>query len=63
MFKYRELFPDELPKGLPPIRSIEHRIDLVTSAEPVNGAIDRMSDHELEELKRQLGVLLDHGFM
>ena len=63
VLKYRELFPDELPKGLPPIRSIEHRIDLVTGAEPVNGAIYRMSDHELKELKRQLEDLLDHGFI
>ena len=63
VLKYKELFPDDLPKGLPPIRSIDHRIDLVTGAEPVNGAIYRMSDHELKELKKQLEDLLNHGFI
>ena len=48
--------------GLPPSRSFEHRIDLVTGAEPVDGSIYRMSDHEFKELKKQLEDLLDHGF-
>jgi len=27
--EFKGVFPDELPKGLPPIRGIEHQIDLV----------------------------------
>ena len=39
-FKCR--FPEELPKVLPPKRHIEHRIDLVTGAQPVSQPIYRM---------------------
>ncbi|XP_048630520.1 uncharacterized protein LOC106373165 [Brassica napus] len=30
--KYSDVFPDENPKGLPPVRGIEHQIDLVPGA-------------------------------
>jgi len=30
------VFPDELPKGLPPIRGIEHQIDFVPGASLLN---------------------------
>jgi len=28
--EFKDVFPDELPKGLPPIRGIKHQIDLVS---------------------------------
>ena len=30
--EYEDVFPDETPHGLPPIRGIEHKIDFVPSA-------------------------------
>ena len=61
--EYKTLFPNELPKELPPRRTIEHRIDLIPGAQPTNHSIYRMSDHELKELKKQLDDLLAHGFI
>ena len=47
--KYKVIFPDELPKCLPPTRDIEHRIDLIDGAQPPQSTIYRMSEHELIE--------------
>jgi hypothetical protein len=30
--EFQDVFPDELPHGLTPLRSIEHRIDLISGA-------------------------------
>ena len=61
--KYKVTFPDELPKCLPPIREIEHRIDLIDGAQPPQSTIYRMSEHELIELKKQINSLLENGFI
>ena len=61
--RFEAIFPEELPKKLPPKRKIEHRIDLVPGAQPVAQTIYRMSDHELKELKRQIDDLIHHGFI
>ena len=30
--EFKDVFPDNIPSGLPPIRGIEHKIDFVPSA-------------------------------
>ena len=30
--EFKDVFPEEVPLGLPPIRGIEHQIDLIPSA-------------------------------
>src|SRR5260370_3051601 len=58
---YSDVFPDELPPGLPPERDVDHRIDIVPGSEPPVRAPYRMSIPELDELKKQLTELIDKG--
>ncbi|GKD91170.1 putative reverse transcriptase domain-containing protein [Tanacetum coccineum] len=55
-------FPDDL-FGLPPIREIEFRIELVPEATPVAKSPYRFTPSELEELSGQLKELQDKGFI
>jgi hypothetical protein len=61
--EYQVVFPDELPKGLPPKRSIDFEIELIPGAVPPCRAPYRLSLEEREELKKQLDDLLDKGFI
>jgi hypothetical protein len=54
---------DELPNSLPPIRSINHHIDLIPGASLLNKATYRLTPQENEEVKRQVQDLLDKGLV
>ena len=41
--EFSDIFPKELPAGLPPQRQLDHRIELVPGAEPPHRAPYRMS--------------------
>ncbi|GJS28371.1 putative reverse transcriptase domain-containing protein [Tanacetum coccineum] len=58
----KEVFPEDLP-GLPPVRQVEFRIDLVPGAAPVARAPYRLARSEMEELVTQLQELFDKGFI
>ena len=60
---YADVFPDDLPKALPPHRHVDHRIELEAGAQPQMRATYRMSPKELDELKKQLQELGEHGFI
>jgi hypothetical protein len=55
--KYKDVFPDDLPKELPPKRSSDFKILLKEGSKPVTKAPYRMSSVELAELKKQLDDL------
>ncbi|GJV10096.1 putative reverse transcriptase domain-containing protein [Tanacetum coccineum] len=57
-----KVFPDDL-SGLPPIREIEFRIDLIPRATPVEKSPYHLAPSELEELSGQLKELQDKGFI
>ena len=61
--KYRDVFPKELPPGLPPQREIDHKIDLIPGSSPPSRPTYRMSAVELTELKQQLEELIKSGFI
>ena len=60
---YVDVFPAELPPGLPPIRGIEHQIDLIPGAQLPNRAPYRTNPEETKEIQRQVQALLDKGYI
>jgi hypothetical protein len=61
--EYKDVFPNDLPSGLPPKRDIDHRIDLVPGQAPPSRPTYRMSQPEMDELKKQLTDLMDKGYV
>jgi hypothetical protein len=60
---FRDVFPEELPAGLPPARTVDFEIDLEPGHAPPSKAPYRLSRDELVELKKQLDDLLKKGFI
>ncbi|KAK1561505.1 hypothetical protein QYE76_007581 [Lolium multiflorum] len=59
--EFQDVFPDELPHGLPPLRGIEHRIDLIPGAPLPNRAAYRTNPEDTKEIQRQIQDLLAKG--
>ncbi|GJT78774.1 putative reverse transcriptase domain-containing protein [Tanacetum coccineum] len=58
----RMVFPEELPRLLPP-RQVEFRIDLIPGAAPVARAPYRLAPTKMKELSKKLQELLEKGFI
>ena len=61
--EYSDVFPSEIPAGLPPMRGIEHQIDLIPGASLPNLAPYRTNPEETKEIQRQVQELLDKGYV
>ena len=60
--KFIDVMPEEIPHGLPPMRGIQHQIDLIPSLVfPNRRSI--MSSKEHEELETQVDDMLDIGLV
>uniref|UniRef100_A0A2N9GKP4 Retrotransposon gag domain-containing protein n=1 Tax=Fagus sylvatica TaxID=28930 RepID=A0A2N9GKP4_FAGSY len=57
----KDVFPNDVPSGLPPIRGIEHQIDFVPGATIPNRPAYRSNPEETKELQRQVEELLAKG--
>ncbi|XP_074302919.1 uncharacterized protein LOC141637254 [Silene latifolia] len=57
--EFMDVFPEELPYGLPPLRGIEHRIDLIPGAALPNKPAYWCNPEEAKELQRFVVVYLD----
>ena len=59
--EFSDYIRDELPYGLPPERNVQHKIELIPGAEPVNRPPYRLSFAEEVEVRRQLEEYLKLG--
>ena len=59
MEEFVDVVPEEIPHGLPPMRDIQHQIDLIPGSVLPNKSAYRMSPKEHKELTRQVDKLLD----
>jgi hypothetical protein len=61
--EYEDVFPEEVPPGLPPKRGIEHQTDLVPGASLPNRAPYRTNPEETKEIKRQVQELIKKWYV
>jgi hypothetical protein len=59
--EYEDVFPNDVPSSLPPIRGIEHQIDFVLGATIPNRPAYRSNPEETKELQRQVEELMAKG--
>jgi hypothetical protein len=55
---FDDVFPEDIHNGLPPLRGIEHQIDLVPGASISNRPAYRSNPEETKEFQRQVDELL-----
>ena len=61
--EFKDVMPQQLPKNLPPRKSVDHQIELVPGAKPPARHPYQMAIPELAEFRKQLTELLDAGFI
>ncbi|GJV31020.1 RNA-directed DNA polymerase [Tanacetum coccineum] len=60
---YQHVFPAEIPSGLPPMRSIQHKIDLIPGSALPNKPAYRTNPQETTEIRKQVDGLLEKGLI
>ena len=60
---FRDVFPSELPHGLPPKHNIDHRIDIVPGVAPISIPPYRLSRSAEDEVSKQLKDYLRMGYI
>lgn len=63
LLEFCDVFPSELPAGLPPDRNIGHTIPLIPGAKPTSRPLYRLSKLEMDEVRKQVKELLAKGLI
>ena len=63
ILEFVDVMLEEIPHGLPPMRDIQHQMDLILGLVFPNKLASIMSPKEHEELKTQVDDLLDKGLV
>ena len=58
-----DLFPEDVPNGLPPIRGIEHQIDFIPGSSIPNKPAYRCNLEETKEIQKQVSELMEKGYV
>ena len=61
--EFEDVFPKEVPTGLPPLRGIEHQIDLIPGASLPNRPAYRSNPQETKEIQNQVEELMQKGWV
>ena len=62
--EYKDIFPTDLPPGLPLVRmGHEFKIKLEDDTPPIHKPIYKLSPLDLEEAKKQIQYMLKHGYI
>jgi len=60
--EFKDVF-QEPPKGIPPLRGIEHQIDFIQGSSLPNRPTYRSSLEEAKEIQKQVNELLEKGWV
>ena len=60
---HKDVFPEQLPDGLPPDRSTGHTVPLEPGSKPTFGPVYKLSPAEKREVERQVTEYLKKGFI
>ena len=61
--EYHDIFPEKLPKGIPPTREVQHEIKIEPGSKPPYRPPYRLGPAEQDELEEQIKDLLAQGFI
>ena len=61
--EYKDIFPKDLPMGLPPERDIEHSIKIMSNTKPINKPRYRLSYAKAAQVEKYLTNYVSQGFI
>ena len=61
--EYRDIFPEKLPKGVPPSREVQHHIEIELGSKSQYRPPYRLGPTEQDELEEHIKDLLAQGFI